>query len=85
MKKFVCNKEKLEGSICEGYPMQKAIGFCTKYIKDFSNVNQRVWDDDKDERVVGKLLEGYGHHLKLSIEERDVIHAYVIQNTSSFD
>ena len=56
LKKFVCNKEKLEGSICEGYSMQEVIGFCTEYMKDFSNVNRRVWDDDEDERVAGELL-----------------------------
>ena len=53
-------------------------------MKDFSNVNQRVWDDDEDERVLDELLEGNGHCLKLSIEERVVIHAYVLQNTSTF-
>lgn len=54
-------------------------------MKDFSNVNQRVWDDDDDQRVAGEVLEGNGHRFKLSNEERIVIHAYVLQNTSSFD
>ena len=54
-------------------------------MKDFSNVNQRVLDDGKDKRVVGEVLEGNGHHFKLSNEERIVICAYVLQNTSSFD
>ena len=54
-------------------------------MKDFSNVNRHVWDDDEDERVVGELLEVNGSHLKLSIKERVAIHAYVLQNTYSFD
>ena len=56
--KFVRNKAKPEGSICEGYSMQEAIGFCIEYMKDFSNVNRHVWDDDEDERVAGEVLEG---------------------------
>ena len=65
--------------------MQEAIWFCTEYMKDFSNVSWDVWDDDEYERVTEKLLERKGCRLKISIEERDVIHAYVLQNTSSFD
>jgi hypothetical protein len=54
-------------------------------MMDFSNVNRCVWDDDRDERVVGELLERNGHCFKLSYEDRTAIHAYVLQNTSSFD
>ena len=54
-------------------------------MKDFSNGNRHVWDDQEDDIVGGELLEGNGPHLKISIEERVTIHAYVLQNTSSFD
>ena len=54
-------------------------------MKYFSNVNRHVWDDDEDERAAGELLEGSRCYLKLSIEERVAIHAYVLENTSSFD
>ena len=85
LKTFVCNKEKPEGSMCEGYLMQEAIGFYTKYIKDFSSVNRHVWDDDENERVAGEVLKGNGHRFNLSNEEITLIHAHVLQNTSSFD
>ena len=65
LKNSVCNKEKIEGSMCERYLMQEAIGFYTKYMKDFSSVNQRVWDDDDEERVAGEVLEGNEHRFKL--------------------
>lgn len=55
--------------MCEGYSKKGTIGFYIDYIKDFSNVNWSVWDDDKDKRVAGKLLEGNGHHFQLSNEE----------------
>ena len=71
--------------MCEGYSMQEAIVFCKKCMKDFSNVNRCVWDDEEEKRVVGELLEGNERHLKILIEEIATIHAYVLQNTSSFD
>ena len=78
-------KKKLEGSMCQGYSMQEAIGFRTEYMKDFSNVNRCVWNDDEEERVTCEALEGNEHRFKLSNQERTAIHAYVLQNTSSFD
>ena len=47
-------------------------------MKDFKNVNRRVWDDDEDERVAGEVLEGNGRHFKLSHKEISVMHAYVL-------
>ena len=85
LKRFVRTRAKPEGSMSKGYSMQEAMGFCTKYMKDFKNVNRRVWDDDEDERVAGEVLEGNGRRFKLSHKERSAIHAYVLQNTSSFD
>ena len=83
LKKIVRTREKSEGSMSEGYSMQEAMGFCTEYMKDFKNVNQCVWDDDEDERVVGEVLEGNGCRFKLSYQERSAIHAFILQNTSS--
>jgi len=68
-----------------GYSMQEEIGFYTEYMKDFSDVNRCVWNDDEDEKVVSKELESNGHYFKLSHKERTEIHAYVLQNTSSFN
>ena len=65
--------------------MQETIGFYIECMKDFSSVNWRVWDDDEDERAAGEVLEGNGHWFKLSNEERTSIHAYVLQDTSTFD
>ena len=69
----------------EGYSMQEAMGFCTEYMKDFKNINRPVWDNDKVERVAGEVLEGNGRLFKLLHKQISVIHAYVLQNTSSFN
>ena len=55
LKKIVHARAKLEGNMSKGYSMQEAMGFCTKYIKNFKNSNQRVWDDEKYERVAGEV------------------------------
>ena len=65
LKNFVRNKENPKGSMFEGYSMQEAVGFYIEYKKDFKSVNWRVWDDDKDERVAGEVLEGNGRCFKL--------------------
>ena len=85
LKKIVRTREKPEGSMSKGYSMQEAMGFCTEYMKNFKNVNRRVWDDDEDEKVASEVLEGNGFRFKLSYQERSAIHAFVLQNTSSFD
>ena len=85
LNKFVHTRAKPEGNMSEGYSMQEAMGFCIEYMKDFKNVNRHVWDDEEDERVVGELLEGNGSQFKISYQERSAIHAFILQNTSSFD
>ena len=54
-------------------------------MKDFKNVNRRVWYDDEDEGVAGDVLEGNECRFNLSHEEISEIHAYVLQNASSFN
>ncbi len=38
------NKARLEGSMVEGYALEEALGFCTKYIQDFTAMKRQVWD-----------------------------------------
>ena len=39
LKKIVCTRPKPDGNMSEGYSMQEAMGFSTKYMKDLKNVN----------------------------------------------
>jgi hypothetical protein len=42
---YVQNKAKLASDMAKGYPLEEALGFCTKYLQDFIMTNQRVWDE----------------------------------------
>jgi hypothetical protein len=54
-------------------------------MKDFKNFNRNVLDDEKDEIIASEVLEHNECFFKLSHQERSVIHAYILQNTTSFD
>jgi hypothetical protein len=44
----VRNKVKFEGSIAEGYTIKEALGFCTKYLQNFTSTKRRLWDEKED-------------------------------------
>jgi hypothetical protein len=41
-KGYACNKARPEGSMVEGYAFEKTLGFCTKYLQDFTTTYCRV-------------------------------------------
>ncbi len=47
----------LEGSMVEGYMLDKILGFVTYYLHEFEHVLKRVWDA-KEKGVFGKVLKG---------------------------
>jgi hypothetical protein len=47
----------LEGSMVEGYVLDKTLGFVTNYLHEFEHVLKRVWDG-KENEVFGKVLKG---------------------------
>jgi hypothetical protein len=60
LKGYVQNKARPEGSMVEGYALEEVLGFCTKYIQDFTITRQRVWDDKEDPTIIGEVFEGGG-------------------------
>jgi hypothetical protein len=36
LKGFVKNKARVKGNMVEGYALKEVLGFCTKYLQDFT-------------------------------------------------
>ncbi len=34
--------------MAEGYAIEEALGFCTKYLQDFTTTKQKVWDEKEE-------------------------------------
>jgi hypothetical protein len=39
LKGFVKNRARPEGSMVESYGLEEALGFCTKYLQDFTTTS----------------------------------------------
>jgi hypothetical protein len=35
--------------MAKGYVLEEMLGFCTKYLVDFTTTGHRVWDDKKND------------------------------------
>jgi len=60
LKRFVQNKTKAKGDMVERYALEKALGFCTKYIQDFITTRRWVWDDKEEPPMNDEMLERNG-------------------------
>jgi hypothetical protein len=64
----------------QGYIIDEALGFCTKYMQGCLLTQWRVWDNTEDPAMNGEVLEGNGRHRALTAELRERIHEFVINN-----
>ncbi len=48
LKGYTKKKTRLERSMAKSYAIKEALGFCTKYLQDFTTTKQRVWDEKED-------------------------------------
>ena len=85
LKGYVRNMARPEASMVEGYIKDECIGFITKYLQRFDIVHMRVWDVDKEYRVVEETLEDARKPYVLSSALRDIAHKYVLQNVAVMD
>jgi hypothetical protein len=82
LKKYVCNRARLEASMALGYVLDETLGFVTKYMQMCTHVRRRVWDADEEEGVYGEVLEGSGSKFRLLPSARDLAHHYVLTNAA---
>lgn len=66
--------------MAKGYVLEEMLGFCTKYLVDFTTTRHRVWDDKEDPSMFDEMFEGDKHPQIMSIELWDIAHFFVLQN-----
>ncbi len=76
------NRAKPEGTMAKIYAIEETVGFCTKYLVDFTTTSwHRVWDDKKDPSMFGEVLEGGGHpQIMTKVDLWDMACSFVLQN-----
>jgi len=85
LKGHVKNLARPEGSIAQGYEIEKALGFITEYMADYNITSRRVWDDKEEPTMVDEILEGKGKPRQLSEDLRDAMHAFVLDNAAHLE
>lgn len=70
-----------EASMALGYIKDETLGYLTEYMAGFDHVKTRVWQSEQEDGDIGEVLEGAGVPKKLSRQQRDLAHQYVLQNT----
>ena len=76
LKNYVRNKSKPKGSIAEGYLMEEATIFCSRYLDNAeTKLNRRAWYE------VGPI--GSGVSSFISVNELYQAHRFILYNTDS--
>lgn len=81
LKGYVWQWAQPKGSIAQGYIIDKVLGFCTECMQGCPLIPRKVWDDKEDPTMNDELVEGKGRQWTLSMELRERIHEFVLNNT----
>lgn len=72
-----------QGSMATKYSIEKALGFCTKYIQEVNNTKRKVWDDKEKPTMHDQVLEGNGCPCKMSANLKNWAHMFVVHNVAT--
>jgi hypothetical protein len=64
----------------ERYALKETLGFCTKYLVDFTTIRHWMWDDKEDPSMFDEMFEGGGHPQILTTNLRDMAYFFMFQN-----
>ncbi len=70
----------MERSMAKGYALEEALGFCTKYLQDFTATRIRVWDNKEDLTMVDEVFEGGGHPRLMDVKFQNTAYSFVLHN-----
>ena len=79
--RYVRDRSRPEAGMASGYAVDEALGFCTEYFSLYQHTKRRVWDAEEEMRDSGELLIGKGRFKRLTQEEKEHIHSYVLRNS----
>ena len=79
--RYVRDKSRPEAGMASGYAVDEALGFYTEYFSLYQHTKRRVWDAEEEMRDSGELLLGKGRFKRLTQQEKDNIHTYVLRNS----
>jgi hypothetical protein len=85
LKGFVRNLARPEGSVTQGYQVEEALGFVTEYMTEYNPTSRRVWDSKEDPSMTDEIVEGKGRPRKLSLELRQWMHDFVLDNAAELE
>jgi hypothetical protein len=85
LKTFVRNLAKPKGSMAQGYEVEEALDFLTKYMSTYTPTSRRVWDDMEDPTMTDEILEGKGRLRMLSYDLQTWIHNFVCDNVNALE
>ena len=75
----VQKKNVPEGCMAEGCLVNKALGLCTEYIRDFSHTRCIIWDEEEERQMIRLVCEGKGLKRRLLQQEVASIHLHVVK------
>ncbi|MCO5598286.1 hypothetical protein L7F22_052378 [Adiantum nelumboides] len=80
LKDFVRLRAQPEACMAEGWIVQKAFVYISKYLASVDPSMPRIWSDEEDARMTSHLPMGKGRHIIMEMELRWVVNNFCILN-----
>jgi hypothetical protein len=69
----------------EVYAFEEILGFCIKYLQDFTTTWHRVCDEKEYQTMFDEMFEGNGCACVMNANFWDMAHSFVFQNLELMD
>jgi hypothetical protein len=85
LKSFVRNLAKPEGSMAQGYQVEEAVGFFTKYMSTYMPTSRRVWNNQENPTMTDVILKDKDKVRLLSEELQKWLYNFVCNNLDALE
>lgn len=66
------------------YMLEEAIGLMAKFMTDYEPLHHKMWREETEVGIVGKVFEGATTNSAITPTLRDVAHDYMLSHRISF-